>query len=124
LQRLFSNFANGWPGVGLFLQRLVTAAVLFHSAITVLEKDQTFYPVVPQLVAASAGIFLVLGLWTPVVGTLVAIIELWIVFFGVDDHSIAIILGTLGATSAMIGPGAWSVDAQLFGRKRIQAPRR
>jgi len=79
--------------------------------------------IAPQLIAGGAGIFLVLGLWTPVIGTLVAIVELWIAFFGAGDPSIPIILGTLGATLAMIGPGAWSIDAQLFGRKRIETPR-
>jgi hypothetical protein len=29
-------------------------------------------------------------------------------------------LGALGAALAMLGPGAWSVDARLFGRKRIE----
>jgi len=28
-------------------------------------------------------------------------------------------LATLGATLAMVGPGAWSIDARLFGRKLI-----
>ena len=32
------------------------------------------------------------------------------------------LLGALGAALAMLGPGAWSVDARLFGRKRIQIP--
>jgi hypothetical protein len=27
---------------------------------------------------------------------------------------------TIGAALAMIGPGAWSLDARLFGRKRIE----
>jgi putative oxidoreductase len=123
LQRLFSTFANGWPGIGLFLQRLLTAAALFYSAIALWGKDPTFVSIAPQLIAGGAGIFLVLGLWTPVIGTLVAIVELWIAFFGAGDPSIPIILGTLGATLAMIGPGAWSIDAQLFGRKRIETPR-
>jgi putative oxidoreductase len=30
----------------------------------------------------------------------------------------------LGAALAMLGPGAWSVDARLFGRKRIRIPLR
>jgi uncharacterized membrane protein YphA (DoxX/SURF4 family) len=72
------------------------------------------------MIGAVAGIFLVLGLWTPVMGTLVAIAELWIAFAGVDSPWIPIFLATLGATLAMIGPGAWSIDAKLFGRKRIE----
>jgi hypothetical protein len=33
---------------------------------------------------------------------------------------IPIILATLSATLAMIGPGAWSIDAWLYGRKHIE----
>jgi uncharacterized membrane protein YphA (DoxX/SURF4 family) len=76
----------------------------------------------PQIIAAAAGIFLALGLWTPVVGTLVAIAELWTAFARLDNPWIQILLATFGATLAMIGPGAWSVDAKLFGRKHIETP--
>ena len=55
-------------------------------------------------------------------GALVAIAELWIVFARFDPSWVPILLATFGATLAMIGPGAWSVDAKLFGRKRIRAP--
>ena len=70
----------------------------------------------------ETGIFLALGLWTPVMGTLVAIAELWIAFARPDTPWIPILLATFGATLAMIGPGAWSVDAKLFGRKHIETP--
>jgi len=30
----------------------------------------------------------------------------------------------LGAALAMVGPGAWSIDARLFGRKHIVIPER
>jgi hypothetical protein len=53
-------------------------------------------------------------------GTLIAVVELWIVFTGVGDPAVPIVLATLGGTAAMIGPGAWSIDAQLFGRKHIE----
>jgi putative oxidoreductase len=33
-------------------------------------------------------------------------------------------LATLGATLAMIGPGAWSIDAHLFGRKHFEIRQR
>ena len=38
------------------------------------------------------------------------------------DVWVPAILGVLGATLAMIGPGAWSLDAWLFGRKHIEPP--
>lgn len=122
LQRLFSTFANGWPGAGLLIQRLLTGAVLFYSAISLLDKDPPLASTVAQMIGAGAGIFLILGLWTPLAGTVVAIVELWIAFAGMGNPWIPILLAALGATLAMIGPGAWSIDAKLFGRKRLETP--
>lgn len=70
---------------------------------------------------AGAGIFLLVGLWTPIAGTAVAGVELWISFAAGAGPWISLLLATLGASLAMIGPGAWSADARLFGRKRIEA---
>jgi uncharacterized membrane protein YphA (DoxX/SURF4 family) len=117
LQRLFSTFANGWPGIGLLLQRLLTATALLYYGI---HLGPQFTPILPQLIAASAGIPLLVGLWTPMAGTLVAIVEVWIAFSRPASPFIPIMLATLGATLAMIGPGAWSIDARLFGRKHIE----
>jgi len=72
------------------------------------------------MIAVVAGIFLLVGLWTPVVGILVAIVEIWIVLVVTGDSSVSLMLATIGAALAMIGPGAWSVDARLFGRKHIE----
>ena len=120
MQRLFSTFANGWPGVGLLLQRALTAILLVHFGIIELG-DKSFSPsMIPQMIAACAGILLLVGLWTPVAGTLIAIVELLIASSYVGDPWIPIMLATLGGTAAMIGPGAWSIDARLFGRKHIE----
>jgi putative oxidoreductase len=120
LQRLFSTFANGWPGLGLLLQRLLSASALFFDGIRYFgEAPHASLPVL-RLIGAGTGIFVLVGLWTPVTGMLVAIIELCICFLSyrrsMDFHPVA----TLGATLAMIGPGAWSIDAQLFGRKHFE----
>jgi putative oxidoreductase len=119
LQRLFSTFANGWPGVGLLLQRVLTAILLVRFGIIELP-DKSFSPtMIPQLLAACAGILLLVGLWTPVAGSLIAAVEVWIAFANGGDPWIPIALATLGATIALIGPGAWSIDARLFGRKHL-----
>jgi hypothetical protein len=54
------------------------------------------------------------------VGTLIAGIELWVGMTNVSNPWIPIVLATFGGTVAMIGPGAWSIDARLFGRKHIE----
>jgi uncharacterized membrane protein YphA (DoxX/SURF4 family) len=76
------------------------------------------------LIETTAGILLAIGLWTPVVSALATIIEVWTIFSRTGDLWIAAILATLAASLAMIGPGAWSIDARLFGRKHMDIPER
>jgi len=68
---------------------------------------------------SAAGILLLAGLWTPIAGTLLALIGLWKGFVEPTNRSTYVLLGILGAALALIGPGRWSVDARLFGWKRI-----
>jgi hypothetical protein len=73
---------------------------------------------------AGCGILLIPGIWTPVAGTLVAVIEIWQILTLAGDRWVALLLGTIGGALAMLGPGLWSVDARLFGWKRVEAPPR
>ena len=119
MQRLFSTFANGWPGRGLLIQRLVTGTALLHGAMVVLNETTMFAAIAPHAIGAALAIFIITGIWTPVAGVLIAPVELWATLVTRGDWSNAIFLATLGITIAMIGPGAFSVDARLFGRKHI-----
>lgn len=69
----------------------------------------------------ACGVLLIAGLWTPVAGTLLALDEVWT---ALSQHSVLqghILIAALGLSLAMLGPGAWSVDAHLFGRKVFKA---
>ena len=122
MQRLFSTFANGWPGVGLLLLRALAGIALLHYEIPQIVGRPAPGASVPQMIATGAGIFLLVGLWTPIAGTVVAMVEVWIIFAVASDLWVSIQLAALGAALAMIGPGAWSIDALLFGRKHIETP--
>ena len=126
MQRLFSSFADGWPGVGLLLLRLLTGAVLIHFGIANLREGPPLATAVLQIIGIGAGILLLVGLWTPAAGALAAIVKVCIAFLRYFSHSgdpwIAILQAVLSAVLAMVGPGAWSIDARLFGRKRIDLP--
>jgi len=78
--------------------------------------------VVLQIVCAAAGLLIFGGLWTPVVGVLAGLVEAWIAFTQPGAQSLAIVLAALVISLAMIGPGAWSIDARLYGRKQILPP--
>ena len=126
MQRLFSTFADGWPGVGLLLLRLLTSAALIHFGIANLREAPPLPTAVLQIIGIGAGILLLVGLWTPVAGALAAIVQVCIAFLRYFSHSgdpwIAILQAVLSAVLAMVGPGAWSIDARVFGRKRIDMP--
>ena len=101
--------------------RLLTATALLHYGLADFSETLQLEPIVPQVIGAGAGTLLLVGLWTPVAGTLVAAVEVWIAFSRSGDPWTPIMLAALGATLAMVGPGAWSIDARLFGRKRISS---
>jgi len=119
LRRLFSTFARGWPGVGLLLMRLVAGiALILHGA----ERFRTGQPIEPAILDTLAivdGALLIAGLWTPIVGSLVAILALWSAFEQKGSPCPSIFLITFGIALVLLGPGGWSVDAHLFGWKRI-----
>ena len=119
MQRLFSTFANRWPRAGLLLQRILTALLLIRVGVLVSPGTPTGHWMIPQLIGSLAGIFLIAGLWTPIVGALVSGLQLWVVVTRTGDLWASVTLFTLGCTIAMIGPGAWSLDARIFGRKRF-----
>jgi len=102
------------------LQRLVIAAVLVYDAVIHFQETSQFGSGSLQMLDAGAGILLLAGLWTPIVGAILACRELWILISGCSDPWMHLVLAILAATIAMIGPGAWSIDARLFGRRQIK----
>lgn len=102
----------------LFL-RLGAGFLLIDDGIARLFGTVQFVPVIHGLLVVGAGILLIVGLWTPVSGSLAAILALWSASSRSGDLRSALLLAAMSAALAMLGPGAWSVDARLFGRRRI-----
>jgi uncharacterized membrane protein YphA (DoxX/SURF4 family) len=124
LRRLFSTFARGWPGVGLLLLRLVVGITLIWRAVDKLNSDGSFQLTALFVFAIGVGLLLLVGLWTPVAGMLVAGMQAYELLSKVGDPWNYLFLATMGTVLAMVGPGFWSVDARLFGWKRIEPPSR
>jgi len=118
VRRLFSTFARGWPGVGLLVMRLVGGAAFVARGVAMLHADSSI-AMATAVLAIVAGVFLITGLWTPIAGSLIAAIGMWSAFTRDDDPLASVLLATIGIAAALVGPGAWSIDARLFGWKRI-----
>jgi putative oxidoreductase len=119
LQRLFTTFAEGWPGFGLLVQRVVTGIVLLHHGIVLFKETSTAATLPPQAMGAVLALFIMMGLWTPLAGMLIAGVELWNALLFPQNLETEMLLAAFGATLAIIEPGAFSIDARMFGRKHI-----
>ena len=119
MQRLFTMFPGGWPGAGLLVLRLAAAIPLLIGGSHELRSVPHSWGYAAQFIAVSDGLLLLAGLWTPAAGALKTVIELWIIFSSRDAVIAHLLRAMLGVSLVMLGPGTWSLDARLFGRKRI-----
>ena len=99
--------------------RLSAGLAMVVQGVLALLAGQLLGAILFQMLSIGLGLLLLVGLWTPVVGALVAAEALWNVFS--SGHPWRwIMLATLGIALALIGPGAWSIDARLFGWRRLE----
>jgi putative oxidoreductase len=112
-------FPNGWPGLALLLLRVAAGILLIHDGAVPLPLGPSLQTNIIRAVAFGAGSLLLLGVWTPVAGVLVAGAEACCVLLGRGELRSSILLGAVGMALVALGPGALSIDARLFGRKRL-----
>jgi putative oxidoreductase len=120
VQRLYSTFARGWPGVGLLFLRLCAAMTAFHFCGSTLALNRSLCE---AAVESAVALLLCAGLWTPIAGGMLGGLAIWTAFSRTDDPWALILLAAVGIALAMLGPGAWSIDARLFGRRRLMLER-
>jgi ABC-type sugar transport system permease subunit/uncharacterized membrane protein YphA (DoxX/SURF4 family) len=132
LQRLFSTFPRGGPGVGLLLLRLAlgTAALVQAKLYLIDPSHTTLGAWIGGLLAALGGALIVVGFLTPLASALIALGSAGIVFAWFPAPMMNIIdtllaggfVIVMSVAIAFLGPGAFSVDCRLFGRREIVIP--
>jgi hypothetical protein len=117
VQRLFSMFPTGAAGIALILLRVSVAATLVTNALPGGGPDIHAWEYAGLGLLGGA---LCLGVFTPVSSTLSCIVEIAsaadLKEFGATQLISSILIT---ASLAMLGPGAYSVDARMFGRRLV-----
>lgn len=120
LQRLYSMFPNGLPGLGLLLLRLVCSAFVIAGGVTRILAGSYIPTLILESTEVAGAVLLVMGLWTPVAGILIVLVELCLASWGRSGIENSILLAAVGAALAVLGPGSHSIDAKRYGRRRVE----
>ncbi|MGH9629348.1 MAG: DoxX family protein [Bryobacteraceae bacterium] len=111
----------------MLIRVCLSIALFYFGSASLLGKPSEPIVFAQKSIAAAGGIFLLAGLWTPAMGVLIALNEVLIALSfssAQREHMwIHVFLAVIAASVAMLGPGAWSIDARLFGRKRFDIDR-
>jgi uncharacterized membrane protein YphA (DoxX/SURF4 family) len=122
VQRLFSMFASGVPGAALFVLRVSVAATLLEDGTGHGTPVTSLWMLLPIILTAT---FLCLGLLTPICASLCCLMEFYSLTISGGQDMFHLVMSILtSAVLAMLGPGAYSVDGRIFGRRLLIVPPR
>lgn len=122
MQRLFSMFPTGRPGVGLLLLRCSVAIALLMEGLSHRQDPRSWMQVAAALLLS---ITLFAGYLTPLAAAFALLFHalLWS-RLGAGTAAIAGVVSLDLIAVALLGPGAYSIDSALFGRRIVVAPPR
>jgi uncharacterized membrane protein YphA (DoxX/SURF4 family) len=122
VQRLFSIFPSGTAGAALLLLRVLVAVLILVDGSEHWALVTSFWVAAVFVVPAA---LLCAGLLTPYAASFGLLLLAGVLLFhqsGDAFHVACVILAC--AILALLGPGAYSFDARLFGRRLLIVPPR
>jgi uncharacterized membrane protein YphA (DoxX/SURF4 family) len=132
LQRLFSRFPGGAAGAALMLLRLTAGLTLATPGLSCLAQADslTAWGIASGALAVVFSLSLILGFLTPIAAGLVGldVIGMRLSWFPpptahtFDTNLPTMLVVSIAAALTLLGPGAFSIDARLFGRREIIIP--
>ena len=128
MQRFFHPFPSGKLGAGLLLLRAVasfTAIGLIVARLT--APSAAAFDMVSGGLSIASSVAVLFGLFTPASATILAVTVAW---FWFPMHAEVLRLGVpvalmtiaVAVAISLLGPGAFSIDARLFGPREIIIP--
>ena len=132
LQRLFTTFPGGLPGIGLLLLRVTAAGMTASQGAAYFSGLHELTPIITGLAVLSMSILLAVGFLTPLIAVLLGLATVclhlsllaqpsWNVF---EAKTTTFLVVVIAAAVCLLGPGSFSLDSYLFGRREIVIPRR
>ena len=123
MQRTFSSFPSGTPGLALLAQRF-TLGALAAVQFGMLVPHTPARIALVALVPAVSGLALLAGLLTPIAAAIVfcAVVisqPSAVPYFGGVCPLARLEMLVIAGSIVFLGPGAYSADAHLFGRRQV-----
>jgi len=114
MQRLFPMFPQGGPGVALLLLRISVAAFLIIVAVN--YNGPYYRLILPTILLISVS--LLIGFVTPFFCAMAVVLVIGKLIINPQTSSVVCVIAIANAVAlALLGPGAYSLDSKLFGRR-------
>jgi hypothetical protein len=115
----------------LLLRGSVGITTATQAWLAVAATNSDFLAAAPAAAFGVCGVALTIGIFTAVCSTLIGAVYACVLFMPFEapvlphlDSVAAVIALTAAAGLGLLGPGAFSIDARLFGRREIFIPAR
>ena len=111
------RYPRGAIGTARLLVRIAFCILLYANELSDIFARN---PSAISIVKVVISIGLCLGLFTSVLAAIAAGLSIWALFAGHLNHLLVQVAAViLSVVIAILGPGAFSVDGLLFGRRRV-----